>query len=698
MRPALAFVGVIAALAIASFAVPDELGPAGFDTPGSESADTTKRLHDAFGYDPEPGLVILARSQVPLTSPAGRAAVEDVRAQLVGDPSVGRVQTPFARRRGAQVLLSDDRRAGLVLVHFRRAGEKESKEPIARLRDDVRSERLDLQFGGFHTGFHEDNEVVREDLLKAELIAFPVLAIVLFFVFRGFAAALLPLAIGGLAVVGTSSILRLLSQAMDLSVYSLNLAAALGLGLAVDYGLFIVSRYREERAAGASEEEAVRVTMATAGRAVLLSGLTVAGACSALLLFPQQFVYSMGIGGILTSLLAVAAALVVVPPLLPRVGRARRARTEGDVASGGWFRFARWVMRHAVPVALVSAFVIVAAGIPATGIQLTYLDSKALPPGLESRVVVDTITREFERNLDYPIIVAADADAVDQPAERTELTRTIAAMPGAGVVSDVERAPDGTGSIALLVRAPPLSDTGQDLVDELRGLGAEVQVGGRIANFIDLKQSIASRAVPALALVTIATLVILFLLTGSVVLPVKALLMNSLTLCAVFGVLVLIFQDGALGIADLLGYTGPGAIETTMTLVVIAVTLGLATDYSVLLLSRIREEHEAGRPNEEAVAIGLERSGRVITNAALLLMIAFVVIGTGSVFLVQQLGIGLAVGVLVDATLVRAFLVPALMVILGSINWWAPAPLRRLRAPLLRDSRPADSASGSSAR
>lgn len=675
---AIAFTLAVVALALASLLVPDRLGVAGFDTPDSESARAGERLHEAFGYDAEPGMVVLARSRAPLTGPAGRAALRDLRAELERDPAVGRVQTPFERRAGAQVLLTDDRRAGLVLVHFEQPGETESKDAVARI-DDIRSDSLALQFGGFHTGFHDDNRIVREDLLKAELIAFPLLALVLVFVFRGIAAALLPVAIGGLAVIGASSILRLLSQAMDLSVYSLNLAAALGLGLAVDYGLFIVSRYREERAGGASEDDAVQATMATAGRAVFYSGLTVAGACSALLLFPQQFIYSMGIGGMLTALLAAAAALVVVPPLLPRAGRAGRVRSRRELSTGAWFRFSKWVMRRAIPVAGVSAVAIVALGIPAAGIDITFLDKEALPPGLESRTVADAIDSEFVDNLDFPVGIAAPAKAVDSAEERRELTRDIAALPGAGTVSDVELAPDGTGSIALLPRDPPLTERGQRLVEQVRDLDSDLLVGGRIANFVDLKESIASRAVPALALVIVATLVILFLLTGSAVLPVKALLMNSLTLFAVFGVLVVVFQNGQLGLADLLGYTGPDAIETTMSVVIVAVTLGLATDYSILLLSRIREEHDAGQPNEVAVATGLERSGRVITNAALLLVLAFVALGTARVFLVQQLVIGIAIGVAIDATIVRACLVPSLMRILGAINWWAPRRLRGIR-------------------
>jgi uncharacterized membrane protein YdfJ with MMPL/SSD domain len=416
--------------------------------------------------------------------------------------------------------------------------------------------------------------------------------------------------------------------------------------------------------------------MATAGRAVLFSAATVAGACAALALFPQQFIRSMGIAGVLTAGFAATAALAVVPALLPRVGAGDSAHGRTPpAATGGWYRFSRWVMRHPVPVALAAALAMLALAAPVLGVRWTFLDAKALPAHLESREVANTIAEEFVPNLEFPITVAIPAAA--HVGDEVALARRIGGLPGAGLVSEVQRAPDGTRTLHVLSRAPPLTDTSQRLVRYIRALPGATLVGGHTADFLDMKASIRAHAGPALAVVTGATLLFVFLLTGSFVLPVKTLLMNGLTIFAVLGLMVTIFQHGALGIPDLLTYDGYAAIETTISVVVVAVTLGLATDYSVLLISRIKEEHEAGRPNEEAVAIGLERSGRVITNAAMLLVVAMLAAAWGRIFAMQQLVVGVALGVAIDATLVRACLVPALMRLLGDLNWWAPAGLRR---------------------
>ena len=674
---AAAFAGAVFALALTGAVLPDKLDVAGFATPGSESARTVEHLHDTLGYDPEPGMVILARStRERVTEGPGRAAVVDVARQVRDDPDAGRVVTPFDPG-GGNALLAEDRRSALVLVHFRDVEEKESEKAIDRIRDDVHSDALELSYGGFDVGFLDDNRVVEEDLLRAQLFILPTLALVLFFVFRGFRAGLLPLAIGGVSLAGTFAGITLLSQVMDVSAYALNLSSVLGLGLAVDYGLFIVTRYREEIAAGRGEKEAVQVTMRTAGRAVLYSGLTVAGACAALMLFPQQFIYSMGMGGVLTSLLAAAAALLVLPPLLPHAGRLSRP-APADASGGRWYRWSAWVMRRAVPVAVVSAAVIVAAGIPAKDLKWTFLDRQALPSELESRQVAEAIEEDFEPNLDFPITIAVERSLASDPRRLDQLQRDIARLPNAGLVGDPIRARDGGAMIHLLSREPPLSDGSQQLVADLRGLDAPIGVGARIADFVDLKESIRDEAPFAIALIVLASFVVLFLLTGSVVLPVKSLLMNFLTIAAVFGALVAIFQNDVLGIASLIGFEGPAAIEVSIAVVIAGVTLGIATDYSVLLLSRIKEEYSAGAPNEVAVATGLERSGQVITNASILLALALLGGASSRVFLVKEFTVGIAMGVVIDATIVRACLMPSLMRILGRVNWWAPRPLRGL--------------------
>ncbi len=690
-RAALAFVAAVLGLFVVSIALPDNLKSAGFVTPGSQSDRSSTQLDKSFGYDPEPGMVVLARSAAPYTTRAPRRALAAVAAQIKRDPSVGFVQTPFGRD-GAAVLVSKDKRGALVLVHFKQVGEDASGPAIDRIRSSLRAPPgLKLQVGGYDVGFLDDNRVVREDLLRIQLIALPLLALIQILIFRGLAAALLPVVIGGLSVLGTFAGVRLLSHVVNISIYALNLATVLGLGLAVDYALFLVSRYREEARTHGAGPDALRATMSTAGRAVIFSGATVAAACCALLLFPQQFLYSMGIGGLLTSLLAAASALIVIPPLLERLGERvqprqlrhpTRAAPPPAPQSGWWFRFAGFVMRHAVPVALVSAVVVVAAGLPARNVSWTFLDYHALPSGLTSRTVANEIQADFVPFLEYPISLAIAPRFAAHGGALSALAARVATLPGAGYVANPQRAPDGTGLLQLIPRAPPLSGESQTLIRELRQIGAPILVGGRVAEFVNLSANIRAVAPLALVLVALATLLLLFLMTGSFVLPIKALLMNSLTLFAVFGLLVAIFQDRVLGIASLISFDGPSALETTTAVVVVAVTLGLATDYTVLLLSRIKEAHDDGEPDELAIALGLERSGRVITNAALLLAMVLLVAASARVFVVKELVIGLALGVLIDASIVRACLVPALMRILGKANWWAPRRVRHAHARL----------------
>jgi uncharacterized membrane protein YdfJ with MMPL/SSD domain len=657
------FAGVVLVLAVVAALLPDRLNVAGFATPGSESTRTLEHLHGTLGYDPEPGMVVLAEPRGPgalVTDPRGRSAIRAVARQMRSDPDVGRVVTP-SDPGGGGALLAKDRRSALILVHFREIEERDSAAPIDRLRDDLRSDALHLKYGGFDVGFLDDNRVVEEDIIRTQFVAIPLLALVLFFVFRGVRAGLLPLAIGAVAEAGTFAGLALGAQVVDVSVYALHLSAVLGLGLAVDYGLFIVTRYREEVAAGRGEREAVEETMRTAGRAVLFSGLTVH------LLDGHWRRAHVALGR--------GRGRGVLPPLLPRAGRLRKP-APADASGGAWYRWSAWVMRRAVPVALVSAAAIVAAGIPATGARWTFLDRQALPQELESREVAEAIASDFEPNLDFPIAIAVDRSVASDPARLRALQREIARLPSAGLVGDPVRARDGGAMIPLVSRAPPLSDESQRLVEDLRALDQPIGVGARIADFVDLKESIRDEAPFALGLVALASLVVLFLLTRSVVLPVKSLLMNVLTIAAVFGVLVAIFQHGLFGIADLIGFDGPAAIEVSIAVVIVGVTLGLATDYSVLLLSRVKEEHDAGAPNEVAVATGLERSGRVITNASVLLALALLAAAPSRVFLLQEFVVGVSIGVLIDATIVRACLMPALMRILGSLNWWAPRILR----------------------
>ncbi len=518
-----------------------------------------------------------------------------------------------------------------------------------------------------------------------------------FLFFRSLVAALLPLLVGGLSIVLTFLGLRVASELGSVSVFALNLVTGLGLGLAIDYSLFIVSRYREEIERFGPGAEALRATLATAGRTVLFSSLTVAAALASLLVFPQRFLYSMGLGGVMVALIAASVALVVLPAVLALLGtrvnalapkRLQRAaaRDARPAEHGFWYRLSRTVMRRPARIAIASAATLIALGIPFLGIQFNAVDAGVLPESASARQVDDALERDFPPAQTDPIYLAVEASPSEAVAAYADDLR---ALPGVAEVSQPERVDDSLTLVNVIPADDPLGQASEELVADVRGLEPpfDVLAGGRTAEFVDLKTSLVDHMPAALAIVVGATLVVMFLMTGSVVLPLKALLMNVLTLSAAFGILVLIFQDGRL--EGLLDYTSQGALEATQPLVLFAVAFGLSTDYGVFLLSRIQEARDRGASDSEAVAIGLERTGRIVTAAALLFCIAIGAFATSSIIFIKQVGVGTALAVLIDATIVRALLVPSLMELLGRWNWWAPAPLRRLHERIgLSDAEP----------
>jgi RND superfamily putative drug exporter len=532
------------------------------------------------------------------------------------------------------------------------------------------------------------------------MLAFPLLFLLSLLFFRSLVAALLPLLIGGLAIIGTFFVLRIASEFGSISIFALNLTTGLGLGLAIDYSLFIVSRYREELArrgvdsagAGGRTErwEALRATMRTAGRTVLFSSITVAAALASLIVFPQRFLYSMGIGGSLVALLAAAVALIVLPAVLsilgPRVNalapRFLQRRAERDAMpteSGLWYRLSRFVMRRPIPIASLSAAFLIALGIPFLSIKFTSVDAQVLPESASARQVDDAMRSDFPPFRDTPIRLAVQGGG--QKAVTT-VADDVREDPGVAAVGPPRELSGGWTVLEATAKGPFMSERSKSTVRRLRDLpappGSTVLVTGASAHFADFQSSLEEHLPLALAIVVIATLVVLFLFTGSVVLPVKALVMNVLTLSAVFGILVLIFQDGRL--QGLLDYSSQGALEQTMPILLFAVAFGLSTDYAVFLLSRIKEARDAGASDSESVAIGLERTGRIVTAAALLFAIAIGAFATSQIIFIKQNGIGTALAVLIDASIIRALLVPSLMELLGKWNWWAPRPLRRLHA------------------
>ena len=678
---------VLAVLAVAAagsigLGVAERLDPYGAEDPASESARADRLLERATGEDADAGVVLLVDLDAAPESFAARARIADVALAVRREPAVTDVVTPAE---GAP--LSRDGRTALIAVALRPAGDKVQQDTAERIAEGF-ADDPGVAVGGSALANAEINEQVSADIERAELFALPLILLLSLLFFRGLVAAALPPLVGGMAIVLTFAALRGASELGSISVFALNLVTGLGLGLAIDYALFIVSRYREELAARGPGPEALRATLATAGRTVLYSGLTVAAALASLLVFPQRFLYSMGIGGMLVALLAVTVALVVLPAVLallgPRVNAlsprrlqraaAREARAD---ANGRWARLARWVMRRPGRVALVTTLLLVTVGLPFAGIQFGQADAEVLPRDAAARQVSDVVRADFAGGVEEPVQLAVRA-APGPEAER--IARAARGVDGVATVSASRPAGPGLTQLTAIIPADPQSDAATRTVQELRALdaGPETLVTGGAARFADLQDSLAGHLPIAAAIIVGGTVLLLFLMTGSVVLPVKALVLNVLTLSATFGVLVLVFQDGRL--EGLLDFTSQGAIEITQPVLLFAVVFGLSTDYGVFLLARIKEARDRGAGDREAVAIGLERTGRIVTAAALLFAVAIGAFVTSEIIFIKQLGFGTAIAVLIDATIVRALLVPSLMALLGRRNWWAPLPLRRLHA------------------
>ena len=689
-------IGAIAFLVVAIMiggSVASHLAPYGNDDPATESVRADD-LIQSKGYRETSVVVLFSGDRV--TSPAMRSRVEGVERRLRARGDVASVQGYYDS--GSRAFVSHDGRETYLAVALRPTDDKKLQDAANAITDEL-SGKPGVEVGGIAVAQQQVNSQTESDLRRAELLAFPILFLLSLLFFRSLVAAALPLMVGGLAIVGTFLILRIASEVGSISIFALNLTTGLGLGLAIDYSLFMVSRYREElarrgvatsdAAAGRTQRwEALRATMRTAGRTVLFSSLTVAVALASLIVFPQRFLYSMGIGGASVALFAALVALVVLPAVLsllgPRVNALspgflqRRAERDAKPAHAGfWYRLSRFVMRRPAPIAIASASFLIALGIPFLSIKFTSVDAQVLPASASARQVDTALRTDFPPFRDVPIRIVVDGGGQSAVANVSSALRR---EPGIAAVERPQPLNGGVTVIDAVSKSPWISQSSKDTVNRVRDLpnppGSNMMVSGATAHFVDFQSSLASHLPVALTIVVVATLVILFLMTGSVILPVKSLLMNVLNLSAVFGILVLIFQDGNL--EGLLGYTSQGALEQTMPILMFAVAFGLSTDYAVFLLSRIKEAREGGASDSEAVALGLERTGRIVTAAAALFAIAIGAFATSEIVFIKENGIGTALAVLIDASIIRALLVPSLMELLGKWNWWAPAPLRRL--------------------
>jgi RND superfamily putative drug exporter len=578
---------------------------------------------------------------------------------------------------------------------------------------------VEVELGGFAAVFHEVGDTIEEDLLRAETIALPITLVLLILVFGSVVAASLPLVIGVMSIVGTFFVLRVLATLTDVSIYALNLTTALGLGLAIDYSLFVVSRYREELRAGHAPRVAVSRTVRSAGRTVAFSALTVAASLCATLVFPITFLRSFAYAGVAVAILAGLFSVVVLPAILILLGHRVNAltlwrRSVTPPEEGFWHRVATVVMRRPIPIATAVVALLLVLGAPFLGLRLSSPDDRVLPESADVRQVHDVLRQEFSSEEAGALsVVAPDApDAVPILRNQVDAYATrLATMPrvarvdaatgtycGTGLAEQLGCEPgqhvlppdsspryarfsaDGATYLSVIPSVEPMSPAGQDLVHDIRDADApwDVLVTGQSAGLIDTNQSLFDRLPWALGLVAAITAVLLFMMFGSVVIPAKAIVLNVLSLTATFGAMVWIFQEGHL--SGPLDFTATGSLNAAMPILMFCIAFGLSMDYEVMLLSRIKEEHDNGADSVRSVAVGLERTGRIVTAAAVLIAVVMIAFATSRVSFIKLFGVGLTLAVLTDAFLVRGTLVPAFMRLAGDWNWWAPGPLRRFHA------------------
>src|SRR5215470_16987139 len=663
----------------------------GFTPPSSESQRSSDLATAAFGRDAGDVVVLYSSPTQTVRSPAFRSAVTGTLAALPHG-EVASYATYWSTR--SPQFVSASGRETYAVIELKGAADDARQKSYDAIKNQLDARGLRTQVGGTVPTFEAVGNEVKSDIGRAEGLSMPVLLIVLLVIFGSLAAASLPLAIGGIAILGSFTVLRLLTLGTTVSIYSINITTILGLGLGIDYGLFLVSRFREELHRQPTVEDAVARTVATAGRTVAVSGVTVAMALAGLMLFPETFLRSMGYGGVATVLVDMLAALTVMPALLavlgPRVNalRIRRAVQRPPAAehTGAWYRLASSVMRRPLVYAIPIVVVLLALGSPFLRITWGGTDATVLPSGAPTRVVTEALNRDFPGNPTAPIesVVQFSGPVTGSPARLSQLT---------AYVSRLDHVPGVTGAQLTAVRGDIarvdlrydpgyFSAQARAIVAQVRDVappaGARVYVGGPTAELVDELSSL-GQVLPWMGLVVaLATFVLLFLAFGSVVLPVKAIAANFLSLSALFGAVVWIFQEGHL--AGLLQFTPNGTIDPTMPVLMFAIMFGLSMDYEVFLLSRIRERYDITGDNGLAVASGLQRTGGLITSLALLLVIVVGAFSASGITFIKLLGVGMIVALVVDATIVRVLLVPAVMRLLGRANWWAPRPLRRLYA------------------
>jgi RND superfamily putative drug exporter len=662
-----------------------------FTPPNSQSNQESNLAASVFGRNDADLVVLYHSPAMTVGDPAFRQAVTAALATLPSS-DVTRASTYWSS--GQPSMVSTDKHSTYAALQLAGTDDQARQDTYKAIKNDftggagasaLAKAGITAEVGGNVPTEATINTQVTSSIGRAEGISLPILLILLVLIFGSVVAASLPVMIGGLAILGSFTVLRLLTLATPVSIFSVNITTILGLGLGIDYGLFMVTRYREELRRQPTVQQAVARTVATAGRTVVVSGVTVALALTSLMLFPEVFLRSMGYGGVATVAVDVIAAVTVLPATLALLGhrvnalRVRKSVGRAPKDQGGWYGFAQSVMRRPVVYASVIVIFLLALGAPFLKISFGGTDARVLPASSTVRQVQQDLTSEFPTNSTVPI--EAVVTSVTSQADLTSYMHKIDAVPG---VTGVQITGQRGSTVRLDAGYQPQSESpaARQIVADIRNIppppGTTVLVGGATASLVDLLSSLGS-TLPWMALLTfVATFVLLFLAFGSVVLPVKAIVMNVLSLSATFGVIVLVFQWGHL--SGLLQFTPTGTIDPTNPILLIAIIFGLSMDYEVFLLSRIRELYDETGDNTAAVAGGLQRTGGLITSLAFLLIIVVGLFSASSISFIKLLGVGMVVALLVDATIIRVMLVPATMRLLGRANWWAPRPLRRLYA------------------
>jgi RND superfamily putative drug exporter len=677
---------LLAASAAYGLGVISRLTSGGFQDASSASTKVVNATTSQFA-DKQVQLVALFSNQHQTVSDADfmRAVVDRVSAIRRHDHVVRALDFYST---GAASMVSHDRHQTYVAITL--AGDSSQQQAVY---DDLMAlpqpNGVQVRYGGEVAINAQISGQIKQDLAHAEILSFPILAILLIIVFRSVVAALLPLLIGGMSILGAFLIVRLVTNYTSVSVYAINVITLMGLGLAIDYSLFVVSRFREEISTGKSVPEALETTLLTAGRTILFSGCTVILSLLGLLVFPQTFLRSMGLGGAAAVAAAVILALTVLPATLRLLGRRVNALSLPYIASslhqsqpeaGIWYRFSKLVMRWPVVTLMLALAVLVSLGLPFLHVRLTTADVSIVPQSYSSKQVSDELNANFGNGNNEPIVVllhaVSDPTSLRNHAKTKSYLAQLARVPG---ITGVAPTADVSGSdelVDLYQQNAPQSGAAKTVVEQLRQVapasGLQAQIGGQSAQLVDLLDSLQRHLPYALGIIAVTTSLLLFFMLGSLVIPIKAVILNVLSLGAAFGTMVWIFQDGHL--ASTLGLTAGGSIDATQPILIFAIAFGLAMDYELFLLSRIKESYDQTHDNVAAIATGIQKTASIITSAALLLVVVIGLFATGKISLIQQVGVGLGVAVAIDATVVRIILLPAAMRLLGRYNWWPAQP------------------------